>query len=110
VEYENTVCDLLGIKVNLKDQLPEDGAANGFDNAASALHTSPFLMERYLEAAETALNEAICNGPQPALFQKRISLKDTHQVKVTRERVYLHLDDAVVCFSSSAWQAISVTG
>ncbi|MCE9527202.1 MAG: DUF1587 domain-containing protein, partial [Planctomycetales bacterium] len=30
-EYENTICDLLGIKVPLREQLPEDGSADGFD-------------------------------------------------------------------------------
>ena len=55
VEYENTVRDLLGINVNLKEQLPEDGSADGFDNAGAANHTSSFLMEKYLEAADTAL-------------------------------------------------------
>src|SRR5206468_6574752 len=30
VEYEDTVRDLLGIDVDLKDQLPPDGAADGF--------------------------------------------------------------------------------
>jgi len=39
VEYENTVRDLLGITVNLKEQLPQDGAADGFDNAGAAHHT-----------------------------------------------------------------------
>src|SRR4051794_26551883 len=38
IEYQNTIRDLLGIQVNLIDQLPEDGSANGFDNAAAALH------------------------------------------------------------------------
>jgi mono/diheme cytochrome c family protein len=46
VEYENSVRDLLGIHVNLKEQLPEDGSADGFDNAGAANHTSSFLMEK----------------------------------------------------------------
>lgn len=65
LEYENTVNDLLGINVNLKEQLPADGSADGFDNAAAANHTSSFLMEKYLEAADTALNMAIANRPKP---------------------------------------------
>src|SRR5262249_14358519 len=103
VEYENTLSDLLGVGVRLKEQLPPDGAADGFDNAAAALHTSSFLMERYLEAADTALNQAIANRPRPPLLKKRYLLKDQHQVKVSTERVYRHLDDTVVCFCSSAW-------
>jgi cytochrome c553 len=106
VEYENTVRDLLGIEVRLKEQLPQDGAADGFDNAAAALHTSSFLMERYLEAADTTLTQAIANRPRPPSIKKRYRLKDQHQVKVATERVYRRLDDTVVCFSSSAWNDV----
>jgi hypothetical protein len=109
IEYENTVRDLLGVHVDLRDMLPLDTSAHGFDNIGDALHTSTFLMERYLDAAEHALNVAIANGPQPPLIKKRYSLKDSHQVKATTERVFRKLDDdSVVMFSSSAWQAVTV--
>ena len=36
-EYENTVRDLLGVEVNLKEQLPEDSSADGFDRRTSWL-------------------------------------------------------------------------
>jgi mono/diheme cytochrome c family protein len=107
VEYENPVRDLLGIEIELKDLLPQDTSAGGFDNVGEALHTSSFLMERYLDAADKALNLAIANLPQPPLVKKRISLKDTHQVKSTTERVFRHIEnDGVVMFSSSAWQSV----
>jgi len=107
VEYENTVRDLLGVEVNLKDLLPQDTSANGFDNVGDALHTSSFLMEKYLEAADKALDLAIANLPQPPLVKKRYSLKDTHQVKSTTERVFRKFeDDGIVMFSSSAWQSV----
>src|SRR5262249_4095449 len=63
VEYENTVRDLLGVDVDLKDLLPIDGSAGGFDNVGEALHTSSFLLDRYLEAADTALKFAVANLP-----------------------------------------------
>ena len=66
VEYENSMHDLLGVDIDLKEQMPEDGAADGFDNVGAALHTSSFLMEKYLEAADRALNVAIVNRPKPA--------------------------------------------
>ncbi len=107
VEYENTVRDLLGVEVNLKEQLPQDGAADGFDNVGAALHTSSFLMEKYLEAADAALNVAITNRPKPPVsVKKRYSLTDTHVVKTTTENVYRKLDDAIVCFCSSAWHNV----
>jgi mono/diheme cytochrome c family protein len=111
VEYENTVRDLLGIYVNLKEQLPEDGSADGFDNAGAANHTSSFLMEKYLEAADTALNMAIADRPKPPPpFTKRHSLKDGHPVRGTTENVYRFLKDGeVVCFCSSEWHNVGAT-
>jgi hypothetical protein len=112
VEYENTIRDLLGINVNLREQLPEDGSADGFDNAGAALHTSSFLMERYLEAADIALNLAIANRPAPPpLLQKRISVKDGHPIRTTTEDVYrFGPDGEVICFCSSNWHNVSVPG
>jgi hypothetical protein len=112
VEYENTVRDLLGVQVALKDLLPLDSSRDGFDNVGEALHVSSFLMEKYLEAAELALGIAIVNGPKPNLIKKRYSLKETHQVRSTTERVFRKSEesDRVVMFSSSAWQAVSLTG
>jgi cytochrome c553 len=110
VEYENTIRDLLGVQVNLKDLLPEDSAAHGFDNVGEALHVSSFLMERYLEAADKALSLAIANLPQPKPVKKRYSLKDSHQVKTTQEKVFRQeADDTVICFSSSPWNAVTLT-
>jgi mono/diheme cytochrome c family protein len=108
LEYENTVRDLLGVHIELKELLPRDSAADGFDNVGAALHSSSFLMERYLEAADTALGVAIANGPQPPLIQKRYLIKDERHVKTTTERVFRQLDDAVVCFSSSPWEAVTL--
>jgi mono/diheme cytochrome c family protein len=107
-EYENTVRDLLGIEVDLKEQLPLDTSSNGFDNVGDALHTSSFLMDRYLEAADKSLNLAIANRPRPPLLKKRYSLKDEHAFRLSTERVYRREGDTVVMFSSSDWNAITV--
>ena len=111
VEYENTVCDLLGIQVDLKKQLPQDGSADGFDNAGAAHHTSSFLMEKYLEAADTALNMAIANRPQPPpAIHAKYSIRDGHPVRSTTESVYRLLEDGeVVCFCSSEWHNVWVS-
>ncbi len=108
VEYENTVRDLLGVSVELKDLLPPDSSSDGFDNVGDALHISSFLLDRYLEAADKALNVAIANLPQPPVLKQRYSLKDERIVKVTTENVYLHRDESLVMYSSSAWNAITV--
>ena len=107
-EYENTVRDLLGIDVELKEMLPLDSSANGFDNIGNALHTSSFLMDRYLEAADKALNVAIVNKSRPPSVTKRYRAKDQNGVRDATERVFRHLDDTLVCFSSSHWNAITL--
>ena len=76
VEYENTVHDLLGIEVNLKESLPEDATAFGFDNIGTALRLSPVQMERYLQAADVALDAAIVTRPKPATRTARYQFID----------------------------------
>jgi hypothetical protein len=107
-EYENTIRDLLGVDVDLKDALPMDGSASGFDNVGSALHTSSFLMDKYLEAANIALDEAIANRPRPKTTFTRYVIADQGCVKRSDEKVFRKLDDGVAFFSSAAWNALNV--
>lgn len=111
LEYQNTVCDLLGVKLDFQEMLPPDNVADGFDNVGESLHISSFLMEKYLEAASIALDRAIANRSQPPIIRKRYSLKETHQVKVASEKVFRKsdVDDRVVMFSSSPWQAATLS-
>ena len=61
-EYANAVRDLLGVTVDVGDLLPSDSGEFGFDNIATALPTSPLLLERYLTAglriSELAVGDA----------------------------------------------------
>ena len=51
-EYNNSVNDLLGIKVDLIDSLPGDPTADGsFDNIAASLPFTTAHMERYMSVA-----------------------------------------------------------
>ncbi|HLG56243.1 MAG TPA: DUF1592 domain-containing protein [Vicinamibacterales bacterium] len=73
-EYANAVRDLLGVTVDVADLLPSDGGDFGFDNVATALTTSPLLLERYLSAglkiAELAVGDA---GAEPGTATFTIS-------------------------------------
>src|SRR5580700_4216732 len=51
-EYANAVRDLLAVDIDVTDLLPTDGADFGFDNIATALKTSPLLLEGYVNAAQ----------------------------------------------------------
>jgi mono/diheme cytochrome c family protein len=61
-EYANAVRDLLGVTVDVADLLPSDGGDFGFDNIATALNTSPLLLERYLTAALRISELAVGDG------------------------------------------------
>mgnify|MGYP001606195429 CR=1 FL=1 len=63
VEYNNTIQDLLGIKLWPADDFPQDDASHGFDNIADSLSMSPVLMEKYMLAAERAARAAVY-GPE----------------------------------------------
>jgi mono/diheme cytochrome c family protein len=98
VEYQNTINDLFAIDVDLEDLLPEDASAHGFDNIGEALNISSVLLERYLEAADVALDAAIVTGPCPETTTRRFSYKDER--RVNNHKSYKVVDDAVVFFSS----------
>lgn len=63
VEYQNTLGDLLGVKVDVVNLLPPDDAGYGFDNIGDVLTVSPAHLERYLEAARQSLDRAVVLGP-----------------------------------------------
>jgi hypothetical protein len=117
-EYENTLHDLLGIETPLKDLLPEDGSAHGFDTVADGLRLSTLHLEKYLEAADEALDAAIVLTKKPEIKKGRHSYKDEKNIqknlalpddppsdpkkKYNRERqVFRDLPDAMVMFTSA---------
>ena len=75
-EYENTMHDLLGITTPLAGILPEDTPMHGFDTVAEGLRFSQLQMEKYLEAADAALDDAIQLGPEPEHVSKKFFFKD----------------------------------
>jgi hypothetical protein len=59
VEYNNTIRDLLGVSdFKPAADFPADDMGYGFDNNGDALTMSPLLIEKYLAAAEQALEKA----------------------------------------------------
>lgn len=73
LEYENTLHDLLGLPLPLRDLLPEDGTSDGFDTASAALAISPVHMQRFMDAARTALEAVAVRGPRPETKVRRFS-------------------------------------
>ncbi len=63
-EYENTVEDLLGVRIEAKT-LPDDANSGGFDTSGSALFFSSDQFEQYLALARDAIDSAFAFGPKP---------------------------------------------
>jgi mono/diheme cytochrome c family protein len=106
LEYANTLRDLLGVEVDLKEVLALDSSMDGFDNVGSALHLSSFALERYLEAADKALSLAIVNRSAPPSTRKRYTLRESHQVLRADEPAFRVIEDTVVCLTSVHWHRV----
>lgn len=72
-EYENTLRDLLSLPfLEVKDFLPEDREAFGFNKVGQALDVSHVQMARYLTAADFALRQALApQATRPQLTTNR---------------------------------------
>jgi hypothetical protein len=82
-EYNNTVRDLLGVDVKPAKDFPADDTGYGFDNIADVLSMSPLLAEKYLSAAEQALDSLI---PSDRTIQPRVKRYAETALKATGER------------------------
>jgi hypothetical protein len=101
-EYETTLHDLLGIDVALKDLLPDDNSAAGFDKVSAVLDISAAHLLRYQAAAEKALRAALPNRPQlPAVTVRRTGRQVTEQIATWRtllgKTARLEGDTLVMC-------------
>lgn len=104
VEYENSVHELLGIYTPIKEILPQDTPQHGFDTVADGLRLSQLHMEKYLEAADLALDAAIRLTAAPAPIKQRFLYKENgmclEQLKYERPQV-LERDDGFALFSDN---------
>ena len=59
VEYRNTIRDLMGIDFASEVEFPPDDTGHGFDNLGEVLTVSPLLLEKYMQAAEEIVDQAV---------------------------------------------------
>jgi hypothetical protein len=85
-EYERTMQDLLGISASLARLLPEETPAHGFDTVAEGLRLSQLQIEKYLEAADVAIDAALEFGPEPERSSKRFFFKDEKGVRANLDK------------------------
>jgi hypothetical protein len=63
-EYRNTIRDLMGFDYNTTEEFPPDDTGYGFDTIADVLSVSPLLLEKYMQAAETIVTNAVPTVPK----------------------------------------------
>jgi len=74
VEYQNTMFDLLGLKMDYDRDLPPDAvSADGFNNNGRSLRMSALQLEYYLQTARRALDRVIVVGPAPKVYDYEFS-------------------------------------
>lgn len=61
-EYQNAVFDLLGVEYDTREIFPADDTGYGFDNIGDVLSISPLLMEKYIQAADEVVAQALPEG------------------------------------------------
>lgn len=62
LEYQNTVNDLLGLNLNLVNNLPDENQVGGFDNNIAQNQVSGLRMDAYLSQAEKVAAQAVLNS------------------------------------------------
>lgn len=70
-EYNNTIRDLIGVDFKPAEDFPADDVGYGFDNIGDVLSISPLLLEKYLTAAESILEQAIVVVDLPKATKQR---------------------------------------
>jgi len=76
IEYENSVRDVFGISVRVKDFLPEDTPTDGFDNVGEGLALSAEAMRAYLDAADAVLDAVFGPDEAPTFINHVTNLND----------------------------------
>jgi hypothetical protein len=109
-EYQNTINDLLGVKVDIMDALPEDGRAHGFDNIGEALAISGIQMQRYMEAAEVALNAALHQTERPVSQLERFTLHSDRNADNLGKHWLKRDDGAIVVFNEGGFPSTQIPG
>lgn len=85
IEYETTLRDLLGANVEVKELLPDDNIAAGFDNVSAVLDISSAHLLRYQEAAEKALRNVIPTRPKAEFKERRTGRQVTEKMSTWKE-------------------------
>lgn len=106
VEYEKTLHHLLEIDAPLKEYLPEETPLGGFDTVADGLRISALHMEKYLEAADAALDFGIRTTRKPEKLTQHFVYKDQEGIKKnlpSEHAMCLEVPKGIVLFGDASY-------
>lgn len=111
VEYEHTIRDLFGMRVDLKEMLPQDPVAHGFDTVGDVLAISPEQMEVYLQAANRALDHVLGPDKEPPRVSAKMPLgKDRFASRSIGQLFVKTDDDSLVTFQGHWCPSVFLSG
>lgn len=111
-EFEDSLRDLLALpQLDIQSRLPEDRVSHGYTKVASLLDMSRIHLDAYLDAAETALLEAVAPSLQPTPpAKKRFTGTDLFASFTTfggREAMFFVKDGKMTPLNSSNVEAMT---
>jgi hypothetical protein len=111
VEYENTVCDLFGINISLKDLLPEDSETAGFDTVGDGLGISTEHLLGYLQASDQLVTKILEPDPKAPHISVRIPFSQEPALSPQMGKLFLKLDDqSLVIFQGQTHGSVFLSG
>ncbi len=90
VEYDNTICDLLGVELAPSKAIGfvSDDVGNGFDNQGEVLSLPPIMLEKYLQAA-AFISKAVIETDREHLRKQRFEGEQLRFSEVQTIPLYL---------------------
>ncbi len=107
IEFETTLSDLFQTPLDIADLLPADAKAEGFSTVGSALNISSVQMEAYLQAIDSAIDQAVRFTEKPETQKFRLSLLNSNgYMQVYRaEHPTLPVVDGMILFATESMSA-----
>ncbi len=99
-EYEQNLREVLKLpQLDIRDMLPEDREGHRFNKTSETLDMSRVQLSAYLDAADTALRQAMVGGPKPQATKFRAIATSLFPARTTfgeREAMFFAKDDKAV--------------
>lgn len=100
-EFQATLEDIFGLRLDIAADLPEDAKGDGFDTVGAALNVSSVQMEAYMDALDKVLDKATALYEKPARKKYELSLLHSHGImqEYRKSNAYAVTEEGPVFFA-----------